>query len=370
MKPYDEFEIEDFATNDTFIEWSLNATPESNSFWNQWMQRHPEKKATILAARQLIIDLKSMEDVPHSPSIEDEIWDGIVINEETKHLTTKSGKGMNLILAVAATVAMVLSVWFLIQEDQAITEVSLAQSKWINTYNNSGSQKTIELEDGSTVILEPFGSLKYPLDFNLDQREVFLKGEAYFDIARDTTKPFLVYANETITKVLGTSFIIKAFEGEETVEVEVKTGKVAVYAKVADKEEQQSPQILIQADEKILIPRPNKKIDITPNHKVVFNRIAENMIKELAEVPELVQPIEKIAQQKFDNESVVQVFEALASAYGVTIDFDKKDLQNCTITTVLRGEPLYQKLEIICSALDLEYTSESAQIIISGRGCN
>ena len=60
-----------------------------------------------------------------------------------------------------------------------------------------------------------------------------MKGKAFFDIARDTSQPFVVYANETITKVLGTSFTIKAFEGEKDVEVSVKTGKVAVYANVS-----------------------------------------------------------------------------------------------------------------------------------------
>ena len=85
------------------------------------------------------------------------------------------------------------------------------------------------LHDGSTVILEPGGEVRYNEKF-LNTREVYLSGDAFFEVTKDASRPFLVYANEITTKVLGTSFRIKAKQGEKEIVVAVKTGKVSVMA--------------------------------------------------------------------------------------------------------------------------------------------
>ena len=85
------------------------------------------------------------------------------------------------------------------------------------------------LQDGSTVILEPGGEFRYNEKF-LNPREVYLSGDAFFEVTKDASRPFLVYANEITTKVLGTSFRIKANQGEKEIVVAVKTGKVSVMA--------------------------------------------------------------------------------------------------------------------------------------------
>ena len=231
-------------------------------------------------------------------------------------------------------------------------------------------QKNIKLNDSSTVVLEPFSSLKYPTFFSKDQRVVILKGEAFFDIQRDTMRPFLVYANETITKVLGTSFNINAYEGEETVEVEVISGKVAVYANVnAEEKLEKKKQILLETNEKILIPKPNKKLELTPNQKVVFNRSEKDMVKTLAAVPQVLSTLEKLPQIQFDNESVVNVFKALEQAYGIEFIYQEEALKNCPINTKLKEESLFETLNIICAALGLEFTEKNATIYITGEGC-
>ncbi|MDF1868382.1 MAG: DUF4974 domain-containing protein, partial [Saprospiraceae bacterium] len=185
-------------------------------------------------------------------------------------------------------------------------------------------------------------------------------------IARDTTKPFLVYANETVTKVLGTSFRITAFEGEKTVEVEVKSGKVAVYANV---DSENKKIMIVETDEKMLIPLPNKKLEVTPNQKVVFDKKEDEMIKTVAKLPQIITKLETLPQFEFEEESVVKVFNALELAYGIDLEYDEENLKNCPITTKLKDEPLFQKLSIICAALSLEFSEKDAVISIKGEGC-
>ena len=370
MKNYQDYKIEDFASDDRFINWCLQPNEQSNEFWNNWIKSHPEQKATILDAKQLVLNLQQLETEEDDMNLEQEIWENIEANISTQNERPKIIRLRN-VLSIAATLLVLVSAFIWIKnQSSSPSKTKLADAEWINYENTTGLIKTIVLADSSSVTLEPFSSLKYPTTFNGEERAVFLKGEAFFDIARDTLKPFMVYANETITKVLGTSFRVIAFEGEKTVEVEVKTGKVAVYANVAsEKNTGVKKQMIVEADEKISLPLPNKKIEVTPNQKVVFDRKAENMIRTVAPLPQIIKKVEELPQFQFKNEPIAKIFTALEEAYGIDLEFDEATLSNCTVTTTLNDEPLFQKLNIICMALNLEYSEKDAVIFIKGEGC-
>lgn len=376
MKAYDSYDIDDFVSNDAFVQWCLEPSEELEAFWGRWMLRNPDKQVIVDAARKMVMDLNQVQK-EENLELENSIWESIAANVVETPPSKKVVRKLNLkyALAFAAGFLFLASLTYLINlqavENQTNTissAFSKVQTEWINLHNDSGQEMNVNLDDGSTIQLSPYGFIKYPSKFTKSQREVFLRGEAFFDIKRDTTKPFLVYANETVTKVLGTSFTIKAFEGEETVEVEVKTGKVAVYAQVESASVEQK-QMVVLADEKILVPRPNKKIEVKPNHKVVFDRSRSVMEKSIADEPILLQSLQNIPELSFNNQSIVQVFDALEEVYGVVIECDIQQLQKCNITTLLRDEPLFQKLDILCSALNLKYVIDADRIVISGAGC-
>ena len=118
--------------------------------------------------------------------------------------------------------------WKSTNPDKIVKENSLAP-EIIKVVNSGTTAQKLTLEDGSTVILEPGGEVRYNEKF-LNRREVYLSGDAFFEVTKDASRPFLVYANEITTKVLGTSFSIKAKQGEKEIVVAVKTGKVSVMA--------------------------------------------------------------------------------------------------------------------------------------------
>src|SRR5690606_36556914 len=83
------------------------------------------------------------------------------------------------------------------------------------------------LSDGTLITLNENSSIVYQEEFTSNERHVALTGEAFFEVARDEEKPFIVdLPSETYVKVLGTSFNIKAFDGDSLVTVFVKTGRV------------------------------------------------------------------------------------------------------------------------------------------------
>src|SRR5699024_2915773 len=89
--------------------------------------------------------------------------------------------------------------------------------------------------DGSVIQLNAESTLRYPSKFDSNKREVYLEGEAFFSVERDTTRPFIIHAGGTATQVLGTSFNIRAYEGEDKVQVAVVEGEVAVTEEKAEK---------------------------------------------------------------------------------------------------------------------------------------
>ncbi|SDG77194.1 FecR domain-containing protein [Chitinophaga filiformis] len=114
--------------------------------------------------------------------------------------------------------------------------------------NGKATKATIELADGSKIWLNADSKLSYPEVFNGNSREVYLNGEAFFDIAANPKKPFIVHLSSGTVHVLGTSFNIRAYENE-AVQTSVKTGKVAFIPVVAAG--QQPDTIYITPDEKV-----------------------------------------------------------------------------------------------------------------------
>ncbi|MDJ1467744.1 FecR family protein [Xanthocytophaga flava] len=96
----------------------------------------------------------------------------------------------------------------------------------VQTYQSTDSVKEIRLPDGSQIWLNKYSTISYKPDFGKSDRRVTLSGEGFFVIEKDKTKPFIIQAGGTETKVLGTSFDLKAYTNDKTIELTVVTGKV------------------------------------------------------------------------------------------------------------------------------------------------
>lgn len=372
VEKYLQYDIDDFIQDDSFINWVLSDQSPDADMWEQLQAHSSDLQHNILKSKQIVLALNQVDHSGLMSNMEEELWGNI-----DQEISAPKGREIKPhfskhLLRLAASILLLVSTGFYLLNSNSFNQDKKhsTNQEWNNIENTDGISMHILLPDNSQVILEPFSSLKYPTHFTQEQRTVFLKGEAFFDIQRDTLRPFLVYANETITKVLGTSFRIKAYEGQETVEVDVKTGKVAVYAKVASDKKQPEKRIILQTDEEIIVPLPNKKLEVTPNHRVVFDRKVEDLTRRITPIPIVIKEIESLPQVSFKNEPVAKVFHAISQIYGVELYFDEHDLTDCVITTKLKDEPLYQVLEILCTALNLNFQEVDAAINITGQGCH
>ncbi|WP_394995688.1 FecR family protein [Emticicia sp.] len=222
--------------------------------------------------------------------------------------------------------------------------------------NTTSFPMLLTLPDESSVILQPQSRISYsPKQYNKTKREVILSGEAFFEVHKNPEIPFFVYANELITKVLGTSFTIKTNPSET--EVIVKTGRVEVIM-----------QNDINKDEKIngktlegFILCANEQVKINQNGEKIENPI---VVKQ----DELLQPIQKLSFD-FDEAPATEIIEVIKNAYHTEISYNKEKLANCKLTAHLSDEPLIEKIKLICIALDATYEEIDNNFVIKSNGC-
>lgn len=150
----------------------------------------------------------------------------------------------------AASIALLFGLFFYLKKDVGNLQ-----------FTTTTQIDSLQLEDGSKIILSPNSIFEYPEKFDSDQREVrLIKGNAFFKVARDTVHPFMVTQGKLTTRVLGTSFNIRITSLGTT--VDVKTGKVAVSTETGQRQV------------------------ITENQRVVFNLEKESLhLKELSDLP-------------------------------------------------------------------------------------
>lgn len=223
---------------------------------------------------------------------------------------------------------------------------------------NSGSgSMRFTLSDGSKVVLEPGATLFYPDRFESDQRNVFLKGNVFFEIAHDTSRPFFVHANNIVTKVLGTSFTIRENAKTKSIEVAVMTGVVEV-RKAEDR-----PESTI-ADDKVIL---------TQNKKVTFFKEDEKLVTGLVEMPTLIKTKAdqaRVFDFNYAEKSLPEIVSVLEKAYGVRISITNEKLRNCIINADLSQEKtLFSQLEILCESVSAEYQLVGDTVALSGQGC-
>ena len=301
----------------------------------------------------------------------DEIFQSILrknasSDKQTLHIDMRHGqvkkskisRPVVLLYAAAFVILIVAGLfaypWQTSEPNRMVTERSVGQ-ELIKVFNSGSIAQKVTLEDGSTVLLEPGSEVRYDQDFS-NKREVFLSGEAFFEVTKDAAHPFLVYTDEVTTKVLGTSFRIIANKSGKEVVVAVKTGKVSVFTKSnADKFQNTNSQ----------------EITLTPNQQAIYKRSEHVVVKKVVEKPEVIVE-HKALKSTYINEQVVVILKALSESYGVEMRYDSTALSGCTLTSdVLESEGLFDQLDIICSALGGTYKLENdASIVINANGCH
>jgi ferric-dicitrate binding protein FerR (iron transport regulator) len=151
--------------------------------------------------------------------------------KEQRKVSVKSRRLLPVFLKAAAAITLIVMAWFGVQQFDYREHVVAGQTKpsgWIEKRANPGQKLTIYLNDGSKVMLNAGTTLKYNSKYGDSSRNIFLQGEAFFEVVKDSVRPFTVHTGNFSTTALGTSFNVRAYENEPKIEVALVTGKVKV----------------------------------------------------------------------------------------------------------------------------------------------
>jgi transmembrane sensor len=187
-----------------------------------------------------------------------------------------------------------------------------------------GSMKLITLTDRSVVTLTSGSVFKYPLAFTSRDRKVYLiKGKAFFEIAKDKTKPFTVYSAKLSTTALGTSFTVENYQAYQLEKIKLYTGKVEIGSK----------------DKGFLPVQLNPGQQYTQSTRVSGKTIFENATE--------VTSYTEDGALAFDGTSLSEALISIASYYNVSLQFKKEDLRDYAINGRFSNEPIEDVLHTL-----------------------
>ena len=374
MKNPDINSIDDLLANELFRKWIIEKEEAAAVFWSQWIEQNPARLEWVAAAKAIIETLTENNDQLTNHEINREadliqqkllsLNPALYNNEEPGYLETHNDAPffhIRHLVGIAASLLMIAGVyWYYSNKPRPLPAnaykafMQETKHKSLEYNNNSDGEQHIVLSDGSEVVLEKNSRLTYAANFSSGKREVYLEGNAFFNITRNPARPFIVYTQTIVTKVLGTSFFVKAMSSAETASVVVKTGKVSVFKRENFTNTDAGSATL-------------KGMVVTPNQQVVYDIPNEQMNKSLVEKPVIAN--QATYSFDFDDTPAEEVFNRLQTAYGVPVLIDEEVLKTCTISASLGNEPFYEKLRIICKIINATYEVIDGTVVISTKGC-
>jgi transmembrane sensor len=370
-----------FLEDDRFIQWVSHPDEETVAYWEKWMEMHPEGVADLFRAREIATDLAYTQKLPENAPLPDEIWAGIrkqlsddssepalpalpLLSLPLLSLPPRRSRWMGYGVAASVLGLLLAGAGFLLYRSGHGSSFALAPAPasekiarhWIQNdlerINQSTEAQVLYLVDGSRVTLQPGSRIRHIGFLQADKREIYLEGNAFFDVAKDPTRPFYVYSKDLVVRVLGTSFSMTTNRANGDVTVVVRTGKVAISQK-ADSLHRQAPLIL------------------SSNQKAWYKAEVRDLVAAVPSPRELTpDPVApSFISFRFEEAPVISIFKTLEEAYGIPFHYDQKTFSSCVITTSMSDETFEEKIKIVCEALGAAYRIGPDGVYIEGKPC-
>lgn len=287
---------------------------------------------------------QAWDDLKQDSTAHDVDWENMynTIRSTPEAKPIKRGRVRRFIITAAASLLFIFAIaaYFMVEKKSAEEVKPLAETNTPAPQNTM--RQTIHLPDGSTVVLNANSRLNYPPSFSGATREVFLSGEAFFDIKPNPSQPFLVHTGRITTKVLGTAFNIKAYSTD--VEVTVAHGKVQV----------------LKDDRSLGFITASQQISYKENKEIVEQKTID--IK-----PVIAWKPEEIY---FNDISMEEALQQISERFQMEVTFNNPSIKKCRVTATFSGDDhADEMLAVICAVSKSNYTINGNKIMIDGKGC-
>lgn len=354
---YKLYSTEDFIQDDFFQQWVFSPNEESTRYWARFLLHYPAQQAKVEEAREFLLAMNFERAVPDT--ILEEIRRNVntAIDEyeliqsraedPSRSAEEKKSRAFSLRLfsPLAASILLVgiFIGYFLLQQDAA----AILFEPLKEASASLGEKQHVVLADGSQVWLNAGSKIRYPKDFSGTRtREIYLAGEAFFDIATNEEKPFIVHAGGLAIKVLGTTFNVRSYEKDRIVETTLVEGKVSIES---------------VHDDSVF------QLTLLPNQQALFRKDKGTLAMDTVKTENYI--AWKNGWMIFDDKPFSFIKETMERWYDVSIHMEDETSLSCTYSARFKDKSLQEVLEIFRNTESIQYRIEGKQVFISGKLC-
>lgn len=225
--------------------------------------------------------------------------------------------------------------------------------KWLNSssrkpeqmdiYTAYGQQKVVRMPDSTKIILNAGSHISYVYSYTNKKQEIFLEGEAFFEVATDAARAFVVHSRDVSTTVLGTSFNIRAYKGDPAVSVQLKTGKVQV------------------ALSNTAATNSAQAVTLLPAQQATYTGAGNLLVQEVNAADIAGWTTDKLI---FNDQSITNILNELERVYNIHFNAVNKTALTRRYTIRLKKMPLSYTLETVSVITGLQFQTKDSMIVV------
>ncbi len=334
-KLLEDYEVEDFIVDESFINYHFKSNAIDCKFWKEWLLKNPGKSSLVNEANELISLLSlSLSEEEYKieflkiKSVVEQSGEPTGLSGLKKIPVVKSRRRRFIRYALVISLIIFSGMFWFFRHSENETEILRT------VVNNTNMPKELVLSDSTVVTLEPNAKIEYPEVFKSKLRNVYLQGNANFKVKRNIEHPFKVHSENMVATVLGTVFNIKK-SGDSALVVELLKGKLNVEILNSKMETEQS-------------------IILTPNERAVYVRNDKHLYKNLI----INQHSLNFKQSGFDD-----VAAQIKSVFGITL-VNESPKKQWSFTGTFKNSTAKDIIENICLVKNLTYSEQGDSILI------
>lgn len=360
----DKMSIEELLSDESFINYCQGVSPRDIVFWENYIGGNPVRALLVEQAREKYVQLFNSLALADLEEQVTRLENSIGQKEDTPVIQMeqfekrKRRKALSLWTKITAAAMVAAGLFFTINYFVA------GRNNSIKTYAAVyGERKNIQLPDGSVVTLNSGSNIKINEKYGVTTRDVYLEGEAFFEVKHDASLPFIVHTPAMDVKALGTAFNVKAYLDEKNTAASLIRGLVEVTLK-----EDNNLKMLLYPNQKIEWQHEHSHIpstNLTAAKKDIPLNVTDSLKKKLVitntgDIKEIAWKENKLI---FDDEEFEDIAVLLERWYGAKINFEESSIRNYRFTGTYEKEDLNTVLDYLKESRSFNYTIEKGETL-------
>jgi len=339
---YTEYDIDDFLTDEFFIQWVKQPNENNRHFWEKWLEQHPEKREVVMQAVSIISSVHYQEKPLMGDRLYVEVFENILKAEKDVRSLPSNNQVWNFSFPWRGMVASLLMllclgmVIHLLKAPEMNEEATLNEPVLISKSNPAGKKSILTLSDGTKIYLNAESAINYASSFSDSIRLVSLKGEAFFEV-KNERRPFVVEIGQARVKVLGTSFNVNQ-SSTGALTVALVSGKVSINDRQGNQVDLEPSEMMVREEDGHI-------------HKTTFDPLEITGWKDKVLV--------------FKKSSFTEVKGKLESWFGVKIELRGRIAGDWSYSGRYKDETLENVLRGIFLTSGLSYKIQDKNVVIT-----